>query len=154
MQWWRWNRLDRLHLLSKNKSIPKVYLKRLDSEWNTWLKNKYGNVSEEEALKFVTLNPAKMLHVDNRIGSIKPGKDADLVLWSDNPLSIYAKALKTYVDGICYFDAENDKKMREEIRIERARLIGKMLEAKRGGEKTQKPGQAEEEDDFDKCDSH
>lgn len=49
---------------------------------------KYGNVPEEEALKFVTLNPAKLLHIDNRVGSIKKGKDADLVLWNDHPLSI------------------------------------------------------------------
>ena len=55
---------------------------------------KYGGLSEEEAWKFVTLNPAKMLRIDNRVGSIKVGKDADVVLWSDNPLSIYAKAEK------------------------------------------------------------
>ena len=59
---------------------------------------------EEEAFKMVTLNPAKMLHVDDKVGSIKVGKDGDLVLWSDNPLSIYAKALYTIVDGIIYFD--------------------------------------------------
>jgi len=55
---------------------------------------KYGGLTEEEALKMVTINPAKMLHVDGKVGSIKVGKDADLVLWSDNPLSIYAKAEK------------------------------------------------------------
>lgn len=55
---------------------------------------KYAGMSEEDALKMVTLNPAKLLHVDNRVGSIKEGKDADLVLWSDNPLSIYAIAEK------------------------------------------------------------
>ena len=56
---------------------------------------KYGGVSEEEAWKFVTLNPAKLLHLDDKMGSIKVGKDADVVLWSDNPLSIYAKVEKT-----------------------------------------------------------
>src|SRR5207253_1790866 len=76
---------------------------------------KYGGVSEEDALKMVTLNPAKLLHLDNHQGSIKVGKDADLVLWSDNPLSIYAKALQTYIDGICYFDRERDLKLREDI---------------------------------------
>ena len=100
---------------------------------------KYGGVSEEEAWKFVTLNPAKMLHVDDRVGSIKPGKDADLVLWNDNPLSIYAKPLQTYVDGIKYYDVETDKVLREEIRKERARLIRKMVDAKTKGEATQKP---------------
>ncbi|MBW8049940.1 MAG: amidohydrolase family protein [Cytophagales bacterium] len=93
---------------------------------------KYGGLSEEEAWKFVTLNPAKLLHLDNNMGSIKAGKDADLVIWSDNPLSIYAKAEKTFVDGICYFDMEQDKRLRDEIKKERMRLIQKMLEKKKG----------------------
>ncbi len=100
---------------------------------------KYGGVSEEEAWKFVTLNPAKMLRVDDRIGSIKVGKDADLVLWNDNPLSIYAKPLQTYVDGIKYYDVETDKQLRNDIRAERARLIQKMIESKNKGDGTQKP---------------
>ena len=74
---------------------------------------KYGNVSETEALKMCTLNPATMLHVADRVGSIKVGKDADVVLWTDNPLSIYAKAEKTIVDGIIYFDLEKDIEMRQ-----------------------------------------
>ena len=100
---------------------------------------KYGNVSEEDALKMVTLNAAKLLHLDNKMGSIKAGKDADLVLWSDHPLSIYAKAEKTFVDGICYFDREQDLILREEIRRERSRIIQKMIKAKKEGEETQKP---------------
>ncbi len=93
---------------------------------------KYGNVSEEEALKMATLNPAKMLHVADRVGSIKVGKDADVVLWSDNPLSIYAKALYTIVDGTIYFDREKDAEMRKQIATEKARLIQKLLQEKRG----------------------
>ncbi len=100
---------------------------------------KYGGLSEEEALKLVTLNPAKLLHIDNRVGSIKVGKDADVVLWSDNPLSIYAKVEKTIIDGQIYFDNEEDAKMRVEIQKERARIIQKMLEEKKGGAPTQKP---------------
>ncbi|MFT6096124.1 MAG: imidazolonepropionase-like amidohydrolase, partial [Nonlabens sp.] len=64
---------------------------------------KYGGVSEEEAWKFVTLNPAKLLHIDDRTGSIKTGKDADLVLWSENPLSVTARAEITMIDGIVFF---------------------------------------------------
>jgi len=101
---------------------------------------KYGGVSEEEAWKFVTLNPAKMLHIDNRVGSVKAGKDADLVLWNDSPLSIYAKPLQTYVDGVKYYDVDADKQLRDEVRRERARLIQKMLDAKNKGESTQRPG--------------
>jgi imidazolonepropionase-like amidohydrolase len=98
---------------------------------------KYGKVSEEEAWKFVTLNPAKMLHIDNRVGSIKIGKDADVVLWNNNPLAIYAKPEKTFVDGICQFDVEQDKKLRQTIQDERNRIAQKMLKAKQGGAATQ-----------------
>ncbi|HMT29585.1 MAG TPA: amidohydrolase family protein, partial [Bacteroidia bacterium] len=87
---------------------------------------KYGNVSEEEALKFVTLNPAKLLHIDDKVGSVKVGKDADVVLWNDNPLSIYARVLMTFIDGACYYSEENDVRMRAQIREERAQLIKKM----------------------------
>ena len=100
---------------------------------------KYGNVSKEEAFKFVTLNPAKMLHIDNKVGSIKPGKDADLVLWSDEPLSVYAKAEETYVDGIKYWDIAKDADQQKTIKSEEARLIQKMLDSKNGGSKTQRP---------------
>ncbi|MBX2931458.1 MAG: amidohydrolase family protein [Chitinophagaceae bacterium] len=88
---------------------------------------KYGEVNEEEALKMVTLNPAKMLHVDKRVGSIKVGKDADVVLWSEHPLSIYAKSLYTIIDGIIYYDREKDTEQRKQIALEKARLIQKLL---------------------------
>ena len=104
---------------------------------------KYGGISEEEAWKFVTLNPAKLLHVDSRTGSIKVGKDADLVLWTDNPLSVYATVFRTYVDGICYYKYRDDQNMRVEIQQEKARIARKMIEAKNKGEKTEKPAEAE-----------
>ena len=99
----------------------------------------YGNVPEEDALKFVTLNPAKMLHIDNRVGSLKAGKDADVVVWSDNPLSIYAKAEKTYVDGIAYWDIEKDVQTRAAQQSEKSRLVQKMIDSKSKGAKTQRP---------------
>ncbi len=97
---------------------------------------KYGNVNEEEALKFVTLNPAKLLHIDDKVGSIKVGKDADVVLWNDHPLSVYAKVLATYIDGICYYSVERDEELQKVIAAERARIIKKMTDevAKGGGE--------------------
>lgn len=94
---------------------------------------RYGGVSEEDALKMVTLNPAKALHVDDKVGSIKPGKDADIVIWSDNPLSIYAKSEQTIVDGIVYFDRQKDAEQRKKISSERFRLTQKMIGEKRGG---------------------
>lgn len=92
---------------------------------------KYGGMSEEDALKMITINPAKMLHVDNKTGSIKVGKDADLVVWSDNPLSIYAKAEKTIVDGTIYFDREKDAEMRKKNQVERSRIVQKLAVLKR-----------------------
>ncbi|HEY6899288.1 MAG TPA: amidohydrolase family protein [Puia sp.] len=94
---------------------------------------KYGGMSEDEAFKMVTLNPARALHVADRVGSIKEGKDADLVLWTDNPLSIYAKPEKTIVDGIVYFDMDHDTQLRKEITAERNRLVQKLIAEKRTG---------------------
>ena len=107
---------------------------------------KYGGLSEEEALKLVTLNPAKLLHLDNTMGSIKVGKSGDLVLWTDNPLSVYAKVDKTIIDGQIYFDADADKKLRDEIRTDRARIINLMIQAKKGGEPAQKPEKKEKKE--------
>jgi adenine deaminase len=80
---------------------------------------KYGGVSEEEAWKFVTLNPAKLLHIDHRVGSLAPGKDADVVIWSEHPLSIYARAEATFVDGRLYFDLASDAALRASMVRER-----------------------------------
>lgn len=99
----------------------------------------YGNVPEEDALKFVTLNPARMLHIDDKVGSLKAGKDADVVIWTANPLSIYAKAEKTFVDGVAYWDLEKDAQVIKTQQAEKARLIQKMLESKSKGGRTQRP---------------
>ncbi len=98
---------------------------------------KYGGVSEEEAWKFVTLNPAKMLHIDNKVGSVKVGKMADLVLWNGHPMSIYSKAQKTMIEGTIYYDEEKDNQMRSSIAEEKQLLIKRMLEIKEKGHKTQ-----------------
>lgn len=100
---------------------------------------KYGGLSQEEAWKMVTLNPAKLLHLDNRMGSLKVGKDADVVVWSGNPLSVYSHAETTLVDGIVYYDQQQDAQMDEWITKERARLIQKMKVVKKAGGRTQKP---------------
>ncbi len=104
---------------------------------------KYGNVSEEEAWNFVTLNPARLLQVDHRLGSIKEGKDADVVLWSDSPLSIYAKVEKTIVDGIVFYDLEKSEALNEAIQKERNLMIHQLLDAKNRGSKTQTPKRRE-----------
>ena len=98
---------------------------------------KYGKITEEEAWKMVTLNPAKMLRIDSRTGSIKQGKDADIVLWNNNPLSIYAKPEMTFVDGICYYSTQTDELLRKQVAATRARLISNILQAQKNGADTQ-----------------
>lgn len=108
---------------------------------------KYGGVSEEDAWKFVTLNPAKLLHIDDRVGSIKVGKDADLVLWNAHPMSIYAKAEKTIIEGVTYFDLDRDQRIRRQITKEKMNLINQMMTAKNKGLKTQ-PIKKKEKDEM------
>lgn len=100
---------------------------------------KYGGISEEDALKMVTLNPAKLLHLDKTMGSIKVGKSADVVLWTANPLSIYATVDKTIIEGVIYFDRVADELLQKKFAAEKNRLIEKMLDVKKEGGKTQKP---------------
>ena len=99
----------------------------------------YGGVPEEEAWKMVTLNPAKLLHIDQRAGSVKVGKDADLVLWNASPLSVYARPEFTMVEGAIYFDRKTDVEKQEQMRKERESLIQKMLADKSDGKPVQKP---------------
>jgi imidazolonepropionase-like amidohydrolase len=98
---------------------------------------KYGGIEEEDAWKMVTLNPAKLLHMDDRAGSLKPGKDGDVVIWSDHPLSIKARAEKTIIEGKVFFDIEKDKELRATVQKEKAQLTAMMLAEKNKGLKTQ-----------------
>jgi imidazolonepropionase-like amidohydrolase len=98
---------------------------------------KYGGLSEEDAWKTVTLNPAKLLHLDDRVGSIKVGKDADVVLWNGHPMSVYTMAEKTMIEGVTYFDMARDAQMRSAIKKEKNELMAMMLKEKNKGVKTQ-----------------
>jgi imidazolonepropionase-like amidohydrolase len=88
---------------------------------------KYGDISEEEAWKFVTLNPAKLLHIDDKVGSLKIGKDADIVVWSGHPMSLFTKTEQTYIEGALYFDQDNHQQKLKEIKDEKSILIQQML---------------------------
>jgi len=88
---------------------------------------RYGGLDPQEALKFVTLNPARQLHIDDRTGSLEPGKDADFVIWSGDPLSTYTRCEQTWIEGTRYFDLETDRIMRNRIAAERQRLVQKIL---------------------------
>src|SRR5690625_7102511 len=94
--------------------------RRLHSEAGKAMK--YGGLTEEEALKLVTLNPAKMLHIDDRVGKIKKGMEADVVLWNGPPLSTFTRAEKTFIDGKLFFDREMNEKMDKKNKNERKRL--------------------------------
>jgi imidazolonepropionase-like amidohydrolase len=83
---------------------------------------RYGGLTEEEALKLVTLNPAIQLGVDKRMGSIDVGKDADLVVWSAHPFSVYAHPEQTFVDGELLFDRQADIARRPALEAERKQL--------------------------------
>ena len=99
---------------------------------------KYGGVSEIEALKMITINPAKMLHIDTQTGSITTGKDADLVLWSGHPLSIYSHPKMVMIEGAIFFSTDKNKALLKQNQAERQRLILAMMKAKKKGSKTQK----------------
>jgi imidazolonepropionase-like amidohydrolase len=83
---------------------------------------KYGGVPEEEALKMITLNPAKQLGIDKRTGSIETGKDADIVIWSAHPFSVYSRADMTLVEGEILFDRSRDLLNRDSLARERETL--------------------------------
>jgi imidazolonepropionase-like amidohydrolase len=80
---------------------------------------KYGGVPEEESLKMITLNPAKQLGIDKRTGSIETGKDADIVIWTAHPFSVYARPDVTMIEGEIYFDRSKDIAKRADLQRER-----------------------------------
>lgn len=129
--------LDKMGIVTAINSDDAEMARRLNQEAAKAVK--YGQVSEEDAWKMVTLNPAKLLHIDDRMGSIKVGKDADLVLWSDNPLSIYATVEKTIIEGVVYYDAELTDSLRTRNTLERERILELMMEAKKAGEPVRSP---------------
>lgn len=90
---------------------------------------RYGGISKEEALKFVTINPAIQLGIADRVGSIEVGKDADLALWSGDPLSVYSMCERTWVDGREMFSVERDVELRKANAEARRRVVQKMMQA-------------------------
>ena len=94
---------------------------------------KYGGVPPIEALKFVTWNPAKQLHVESRVGSLEVGKDADFAIWSGSPLSPYSHCDETWIEGRKYFDRAADVAGRGALAKERDALIARVRASKKEG---------------------
>ena len=83
---------------------------------------RWGGLSDDEAFAMVTINPAKQLRVDNRVGSIETGKDGDVAVWSHHPLSSYAIVDRTYIDGTLYYDRSAEDRRLTQLREEKSRL--------------------------------
>jgi imidazolonepropionase-like amidohydrolase len=88
---------------------------------------KYGGMPADEALKLVTIYPARQLHIEAKTGSLEAGKDADFVIWNGNPLSNYTSVKQTWIDGRKYFDRAEDTEARKAFAAQREALIQKAL---------------------------
>ena len=84
---------------------------------------KWGGLNEDEALALVTINPAKQLRVESRVGSLETGKDADIAVWTQHPLSSYAIVDRVYIDGIQYYDRKDEDRRLSELKKEKLDLI-------------------------------
>jgi hypothetical protein len=119
-------------LVSVNSDDPGL-LRRLNQE--AAKSPMYCGMDEHEALKMVTINPAKQLRIDDKVGSLTEGKQADLVVWDSHPLSVYAQVQQTWIGGTRYFDRNDDIALRSTQAVEKQQLIQKILTA---GESAQK----------------
>jgi imidazolonepropionase-like amidohydrolase len=115
--------MTRKGVVSSLNSDDAELMRRLNTEAAKAMK--YGGLTREEALALVTINPAKQLGVDNRVGSIEVGKDADIVIYDKDPLSNYAKVQKVWIDGNKYFDRDSDVSARPNKELEKKKLTDK-----------------------------
>jgi imidazolonepropionase-like amidohydrolase len=115
-------------LVSLNSDDPEL-MRHLNTEAAKTMK--YGGLTETEALSTITINPAKQLRIDNRVGSLEVGKDADMVLYDGHPLSNFAKVTKVLIDGQVYFDRDKDLEARPEKAEQKQLLITKAADEKK-----------------------
>ena len=102
---------------------------------------RYGGLDPHQALMMVTINPARQLRIDERTGSLEPGKDADLVVWNGDPLSTLTRCEQTWVDGALYFDIQEDRRLAEQAHARRGELLAELVTP----EQSQEPDQGEAE---------
>ena len=115
-------------LVSLNSDDAEL-MRRLNTEAAKTMK--YGSLNETEALSLVTINPAKQLGIEKRVGSIEPGKDADIVIYDRHPLSNYARVQKVLIDGEVYFDRDTDISERTAKEVKKKALLDKEREQKK-----------------------
>jgi len=115
-------------LVSLNSDSPEL-MRHLNDEAAKTLK--YGGLSETEALSLITINPARQLMIDSKVGSIEVGKDADLTIFDKHPLSNFSKVEKVYIDGQLYFDRDSDLAERPAHDAEKKKLMEKEREQDR-----------------------
>ena len=108
---------------------------------------KYGGMSPEEALKLVTIYPAKQLRIDARTGSLEPGKDADFVIWNGHPLSNYSTVKQTWIEGRKYFDRVEDAEARKTFAAQHQALVQKALPERIKELASEKKGDAKDKPD-------
>ena len=112
--------MTRKGVLVSINSDSAEHARRLNTEAAKTMK--YGGLTEDEALAIVTINPAKQLRIDNRVGSLEAGKDADLVIWNHHPLSTYAIAERVYIDGTVYYDRQGEEGRLTALKKEKSSL--------------------------------
>lgn len=114
---------------------------------------RYCGMSENDALKMITLYPAEQLEIADYVGSITVGKHADLVFWNHHPLSAYAQVQQTWIEGRKYFDRERDQQLRAELAAERTALIQKVLGAGEEAQRGHRNGYREQQPSWH-CEDH
>lgn len=129
--------MDRRGVLTSLNSDDANLARRLNLEAAKMLR--YGGLAPERAMAMVTINPARQLHIEDRVGSLRTGKDADIVIWSGDPLSVYSIAETTLVDGRIRFSRDNDRAHRQQVIAARAQLLDEVA-----GEKAAPPDPAPE----------
>jgi imidazolonepropionase-like amidohydrolase len=131
--------LERAGILTAIKSDSGELMRHMNQEAAKVIK--YGGLTEDEALAMITINPAKQMEVDDRVGSLEVGKDADLVIFDEHPLSNYAKVQKVVIDGAVYFDRDLTMSDLEKMKQRKKELLEKQKE-KKEDEKAEKPGRS------------
>ena len=137
--------MDRAGVLTSVNSDSDELARRLNLDAAKAMK--YGGLSEEEALKLCTLNGAKQLRLDHRIGSIDVGKDADVVIWNGHPFSTYSRVDTTFVDGEVVFDRQKDLQTRAAMAKEKADLLKKEADEEKKNKPAKKATDEEKSDE-------